>query len=184
MATQIFNSYSEFLSREDETVNGVSAEFAAKNAAWEAENKTNSGCYDCSGCSDCYRCYRCSGCSGCYGCYDCYRLKEVSKEGSLFVVPKIENIHNKVLESTSSPNALAMDTWHTCDTTHCRAGWVVVLAGEAGKELEGKTSTAFAAMQIYKASSEIKVSPVRFYETNTVAMADIIRCAEEENIKE
>ena len=111
-------------------------------------------------------------------------MKEVSKEGSLFVVPKIENIHNKVLESTSSPNALAMDTWHTCDTTHCRAGWVVVLAGEAGKELEGKTSTAFAAMQIYKASSEIKVSPVRFYETNTVAMADIIRCAEEENIKE
>jgi hypothetical protein len=38
-------------------------------------------------------------------------------------------------------------------------------------------------MQIYKASSDIRVSPVRFYETNEVAMADIKRCAEEEAAK-
>ena len=73
-----------------------------------------------------------------------------------------------------------MDNWHVCDTTHCRAGWVTFLAGAAGKNLEEKTSTAFAAMQMYKASSPIRVSPVRFYETNTVATADIKRCAEEE----
>jgi len=35
-------------------------------------------------------------------------------------------------------------------------------------------------MQIYKASSPIRVSPVRFFETNELAMADIKRCAEEE----
>ena len=73
-----------------------------------------------------------------------------------------------------------MSTWHTCDTTHCRAGWVEHLAGAEGKELAKATSTEFAAMQIYKASSKIRVSPVRFYESNEVAMADIQRCAEEE----
>jgi hypothetical protein len=71
-----------------------------------------------------------------------------------------------------------MGSWHICETTHCRAGWVVHLAGEAGKKLERETSTPFAAMMIYKASSDIRVSPVRFYETDTVAMADMKRCAE------
>ena len=35
-------------------------------------------------------------------------------------------------------------------------------------------------MQIYAKSSPIKVSPVRFYESNEVALADMKRCAEEE----
>jgi len=73
-----------------------------------------------------------------------------------------------------------MKTWHTCGTTHCRAGWVVVLAGEDGAAMEKRTSTEFAAMQIYKASSPIRVFPVRFYETNAKALADMKRCAEEE----
>jgi hypothetical protein len=65
-----------------------------------------------------------------------------------------------------------------CGTTHCRAGFVVFLAGQKGYELEKATSTEFAAKQIYKASSAIKVSPTRFFEPNDVAMADIERCAE------
>jgi hypothetical protein len=74
-----------------------------------------------------------------------------------------------------------MNDWHTCDTTHCRAGWVVHLAGEAGYKLERQTSTAFAAMQIYHASSpNIPVSPTRFYESNEVAMTNIKECAEKE----
>jgi hypothetical protein len=85
-----------------------------------------------------------------------------------------------VLEACSKPDALNMQNWHTCETTHCRAGWVVVLAGEAGKKLESETSTLFAAMQIYKASSPIRVYPPRFFETNTQAMADMQRCADEE----
>jgi len=72
-----------------------------------------------------------------------------------------------------------MSHWHTCDTTHCRAGWVVHLAGEAGKLLEGRTSTLFAAMQIYKASDPVnRVSPTRFYESNEVALEDMRRLAE------
>lgn len=73
-----------------------------------------------------------------------------------------------------------MSTWHTCDTTHCRAGWVVQLAGDAGKALEAFHDTPLAAQLIYKASSPIKVAPPRFYEDNDQAMADIRRCAEEE----
>jgi hypothetical protein len=92
----------------------------------------------------------------------------------------IENIHQKVLEAVDHPCALRMDAWHTCDTTHCRAGWVVFLAGEPGRKLEEHTSTQFAAMQIYKESSSIRVSPVRFFEPNETALADIKRCAEEE----
>jgi len=93
-------------------------------------------------------------------------------------IPVIPNIHSKVLEAVEKPNALKMDSWHTCETTHCRAGWVVVLAGEEGKKLEEETSTLFAAMQIYKASSDIKVSPNRFFDSNKIAMEDIKRCAE------
>ena len=93
----------------------------------------------------------------------------------------IENVHQRVLAAAvSQPSALAMDTWHTCDTTHCRAGWIVQLAGAAGRELEKRTSTLFAAMQIYKASSPIRVFPPRFFESNDVALADMRRCAEME----
>ncbi len=73
-----------------------------------------------------------------------------------------------------------MGSVHVCETTHCRAGWAVALAGEAGYALEQQTDWGFAAMQIYKASSPIRVSPNRFYESNEAAMKDIIRCAEEE----
>jgi hypothetical protein len=103
-----------------------------------------------------------------------------------FVVPIIQDIHQRVLEAIENkPEAFDMGGWHnteaSCGTTHCRAGWVVHLAGEAGYKLEAKTNTAFAAMQIYHASNPaIPVSPVRFYEDNKIALADIKRCAEAE----
>jgi hypothetical protein len=73
-----------------------------------------------------------------------------------------------------------MSDWHTCETTHCRGGWVVALAGEAGKALEAFHDTPLAAYLIYKASSPLKVTFPRFYEDNATAMADIVRLAEEE----
>jgi hypothetical protein len=73
-----------------------------------------------------------------------------------------------------------MSTWHTCETTHCRAGWVVTLAGEAGKELEAFHNTELAAMLIYRESSSIKVEPWKFYVDNATALADMERCANEE----
>jgi hypothetical protein len=52
------------------------------------------------------------------------------------------------------------------------------LAGEAGYELERKTSSVFAAMRIYEASG-YEISPVRFFENNQQAMDDMRRLAEE-----
>jgi len=95
-------------------------------------------------------------------------------------VPVIENIHQAILEAVTKPAALDMSVWHTCSTTHCRAGWAVHLAGVKGYALEKKTSTLFAAQQIYKASSPIHVAPPRFYEDNEKAMADIEACATKE----
>ncbi len=189
--TKIFKDRYEFFIREDKTVNGVSEYFASENPDWEEENKSNEGCWNCSdcsgcsGCSDCSGCSRCSGCSGCSRCSRCSGCSDMApaKIEPAFSIPVIENIHSEVLKAASNPKALDMSTWHTCDTTHCRAGWVVFLAGKEGKELEEKTSTLFAAMQIYHKSSEIKVSPPRFYESNEVAMADMKRCAELETIK-
>ena len=57
----------------------------------------------------------------------------------------------------------------------------MTLAGKEGEELEKETSTLFAAMQIYKTSSTVKVSPVRFYDSDENALADMKRCSEEES---
>jgi hypothetical protein len=95
-------------------------------------------------------------------------------------VPKIENIHQTVFKAASQPQALAMGSWHTCGTTHCRAGWVVTLAGEAGKALESFHNTELAAMLIYGESSGIHVSPWQFYREDDQALADMKRCADEE----
>ncbi|MGL4598517.1 MAG: hypothetical protein ACRCYO_13450 [Bacteroidia bacterium] len=83
-----------------------------------------------------------------------------------------------------------MSTWHKtedtneegayCGTAHCRAGWVVALAGKAGRELELLTSPSFAAQMIYKHSSNIHVSPFEFFLTNEQAMENITKCANEE----
>jgi hypothetical protein len=51
-------------------------------------------------------------------------------------VPVIPNIHQTILASVTAPAALDMKSWHTCETTHCRGGWVVFKAGAKGKALE------------------------------------------------
>jgi len=72
-----------------------------------------------------------------------------------------------------------MGDWHTCDTTHCRAGWVVTLAGEAGRALEKFHNTMLAAMLIYDASDpNYTINPCRFYDGNEAAMADMKALAE------
>jgi hypothetical protein len=181
--TQIFKNYQEFSQREDKTINGVEQNFANNYPDYKNQNESNRGCWNCS---------RCSGCSDCSDCSG-LRLKEnIRGEQTQTTtnsitgfpnVPIIENIHQKLYETikpNGHSNKLKMDNWHTCDTTHCRAGWIIHLAGESGYELESKTSTQFAAMQIYKSSSPIRVSPVRFFQSNEAAMNDIKRCAEEE----
>ncbi len=73
-----------------------------------------------------------------------------------------------------------MDNWHTCDTTHCRAGWVVHLAGEKGYALEEKFDTALAASMIYHESSDIQVHMPDFFDSDKKALENMEKLAEEE----
>ena len=77
-----------------------------------------------------------------------------------------------------------MGIWHTCDTTHCRAGWVIVLAGSVGKELESFYGTLLTAMKIYDASCPgFKINPCRFFDTDEDALNDMKSLVEEEEGK-
>jgi len=157
-----------------------------------------SRCLRCSDCSRCSRCLRCSDCSRCSGCSDCSRCSGCSrcshianlwdKKGLVAQpvageigappVPRVENIHQKIFEAVSMPGALDMGTWHKCEKTHCRAGWIVTLAGEAGRRLERFHNTELAAMLIYYESG-YHINPARFYDNNDRALADMKRLAEE-----
>ena len=70
-----------------------------------------------------------------------------------------------------------MSCWHTCGTTHCRAGWAIHLAGEEGYALERFYGAALAGQLIYRESGSL-ISPVRFYDTNEEALEDMRKRAE------
>jgi hypothetical protein len=93
---------------------------------------------------------------------------------------KIDNIHQAVFAAASQEGALNMGDWHTCDTTHCRAGWVVHLAGEAGRALEWAMGTPAAAAMIYMASDPELERVPDFYCDNETALEDMRRLAEAE----
>ena len=98
---------------------------------------------------------------------------------SLGAAPVIEDIHAKVYAAASQPGALDMGRWH-CGTSHCRAGWVVTLAGKEGLDLEDKIGTPAAAMAIYMASDPERWKTERlpdFYCDNETALADMARMA-------
>ena len=107
-------------------------------------------------------------------------LSDANLNGAL----KIESIHQAIYAAASAPEALDMGQWHNaCGTAHCRAGWAVVLAGEAGKALEAKIGTPAAATLIYLASDpELDRFP-SFYCGNADALADMKARAEAEAAK-
>ena len=90
------------------------------------------------------------------------------------------NIHQVVYEAASKPGCLDMGNWHKCGTTHCRAGWVVHLAGDAGYDLERFHNTSLAAQLIYRKSGYL-INPGRFYDNDEEAMADMKKLAELED---
>ena len=160
----------------------------------KAEKALNSliNCDNCINCSGCSRCSDCSDCSGCSGCshvafvYDKKDLCGDPEKSTTGVIgqppiPKIENIHTKIFEAVTQPQALNMDDWHTCNTTHCRGGWVVHLAGEAGYALERYHNTLLAAQLIYRESGYL-INPCRFFDGNAAALADMKKLAETEAV--
>ena len=58
-------------------------------------------------------------------------------------------------------------------------GWIVTLAGEAGRKLEAFHNTELAAMLIYRESG-YHINPARFYDNNETSLADMKRLAEQE----
>ena len=93
-------------------------------------------------------------------------------------VPVVERLDSRILEAvTSGGGVLDMGAWHTCETTHCRAGWAITLAGEPGRKLESERGPHVAGLMIYRASTGR--SP-HFFASNERAMEDIKRCAAEE----
>ena len=95
-------------------------------------------------------------------------------------VPRIKSIHQAVYTAASAEGALDMSDWHTCETTHCWAGWVTTLAGEEGAVLEHVMGTAAAATLIYLASDPQLDRVPDFYATDAKALADMKRLAEQE----
>ncbi|KMM77052.1 hypothetical protein ACP93_02485 [Xanthomonas sp. NCPPB 1128] len=92
----------------------------------------------------------------------------------------IKDIHQAVYAAASQREALDMGSWHACNTTHCRAGWVVTLAGDGGRALEYAFGTSVAAALIYM-SSDPKLERIPdFYCGNTEALEDMRRLAEAE----
>ena len=90
-------------------------------------------------------------------------------------VPVVPRLDRRILESIESgKGALDMSEWHTCSTTHCRAGWAVHLAGKAGYDLEEHRGPDMAGHMIYMASTG---RSAHFYATNEQAMSDIRRRA-------
>ncbi len=92
-------------------------------------------------------------------------------------IPKIKNIDSVILQAVTAEGcSLEMGNWHTCKTTHCRGGWAIHLAGEAGRKLEKAVGENAAAALIYAASRKSGIVP-NFFATNEAAMADMQKCA-------
>lgn len=150
-----------------------------------------SGCEGCSWCEGCSRCSyslgckQCEWCVGCSGCEQCSwcsgRKGSSGRAGTPPRIPVIKDIHRAVYAAASAPGALEMDDWHhKCGNRHCRGGWAVALAGDAGIKLELRYGTWLAAMAIYDASGH-DINPCRFYDGNDAALVDMKRLAETEH---
>jgi hypothetical protein len=88
-------------------------------------------------------------------------------------VPIVEGLDQKVCAAAEAGKR-NMRQWH-CGTTHCRAGWAITLAGEAGTKLENVLGSEAAGRLIYEASTG-RVAP-DFHASNEAAIADIRHCA-------
>ena len=87
--TLIFNSYYDFLQREDLAVNGVSCAFAKANPNYEEDSETNVGCWEC---INCIRCGWCIDCKKCTESFDCIRCEECVGCSSLVDAKKLLNV--------------------------------------------------------------------------------------------
>jgi hypothetical protein len=96
---------------------------------------------------------------------------------------KVPDLHTKMLAAIDAGGTLDMSTWHTCETTHCRAGWAITLAGDAGRDLEDRCGSALAGAIISLSSCPWMDRVPDFYASDDDALADIKACAEREKME-
>jgi uncharacterized protein YjbI with pentapeptide repeats len=73
-------------------------------------------------------------------------------------------------------DALAMGAWHTCETTHCIAGWAIHQAGEPGRLLEATLGSQVAGLMLLGIEAH-----AHFYDSNEKAaeyLRNVLEAAE------
>jgi hypothetical protein len=108
------------------------------------------------------------------------KIKGADLGGILARIPVIKDIHQTVYASARKPNALCMSYWHRSETTHCRGGWVIRLAGEAGDNVESWLGPRTAAALIYLNSDPTLERIPDFFTHRAKALRQMKRCAERE----
>jgi hypothetical protein len=87
------------------------------------------------------------------------------------LVPRVEGLVRQILDLVEADGqALDMARWHTCETTHCLAGWGVSLGGEEGRALERKIGAGAAGALIWHSSTG---RVPNFYATTERALVDL-----------
>ncbi len=104
-------------------------------------------------------------------------LKELQEK-----TPKLELPYTQIMQATNGCTAnFDMSSWHhSCNTTHCAAGWIVTKAGEAGKTLKREFDTPTAARLILRKSCPADWPLPNFYAKNDAAAAFIRAMAAKE----
>jgi len=69
-----------------------------------------------------------------------------------------------VADAALKEGALEMETWHTCDTTHCIGGTAIHQAGEVGRLLEAAVGPGIAALMLLGPDAHS-----HFYDSNEAA---------------
>jgi hypothetical protein len=97
------------------------------------------------------------------------------------IAPVVPSLNKQILAAVEGPHALGaldMARWHTCETTHCLAGWAVHLAGTEGYALERAVGPRRAGAMIFRASTG---SVPHFSAPNDRALADLRERAAKES---
>ncbi len=93
----------------------------------------------------------------------------------------IDGLFSSINDQLQAGGSLEMENWHTCETTHCIAGWVTTLAGDAGRVAENLLGTNAAAALIINQSCPYLEGKVPDFYTNNKDGLDFIKsCAEKE----
>ena len=89
---------------------------------------------------------------------------------------KVSSLHRRILAAIDAGGKLNMGYWHTCETTHCRAGWAIHLAGPAGEMLEACMGPVVAGALIHIASCpQLEGKVPDFYNQDNEAVLDDIK---------